>query len=105
MAKATTLDVREQAAVLALVSVTQGKWHETASMLSEVGSAIRFLRGDWTGLESFDRETAQRLAHQVPPNAIDEYAALIEELEREGVYTITGRGPGDRHPPRLSPGE
>jgi len=94
MGQATMLDVRERAAVLALVSVTQGKWHETASMLAEVRSAIRFLRGDFTGLESFDREMAERLARQVPPNAIDEYATLIEQLEGEGVHTITVIDPG-----------
>ena len=35
------LDVREQAAVLALVSVTKTKWHETASMIEEMAAMRR----------------------------------------------------------------
>ncbi len=85
MAKATTLDVRERAAVLALVSVTQGKWHETASMLSEVGSAIRFLRGDWTGLESFDREKSYKNPWGTPQQRMQLAALYSRVLHEHGT--------------------
>lgn len=89
MGEKTMLDVREKAAVLALAKATQGKWHDTASMLSEVGSAVRFLRGDWTGLEAFEPAVAEELARRVTAEAVDEQVKLIEDLAREGVQTLT----------------
>jgi DNA processing protein len=82
-------DVHEQAAVLALVSVTQGKWHQTATMIEEVGSGKRFLRCEWTGFESFDVREAENLVRQLPPAAVDRYVELIQRLSAEGVKTVT----------------
>ena len=83
------LDVREQAAVLALVSVTKHKWHETASMVEEMGSALRILRCEWTGMETFDQSLAEQMARQVPSDAVERYVDLIERLDHEGIRTIT----------------
>ncbi len=89
MGEKTMLDVRERAAVLALVNVTPTKWHEIASMITEVGSAVRFLRGDWTGLESFDKREAERLARRVAPNTVGKYVELIQSLANDGIQTVT----------------
>lgn len=82
-------DFREQAAVLALISATKEEWYKTASMIVEVGSALRFVRCEWTGFESFDRGAAEELARRVPSDAIDRYREMIHTLEAEGVRTVT----------------
>ena len=51
-------NIREQAAVLALVRATQRDWHRTAVMIEEVGSALKFLAREWTGFEPFEAEEA-----------------------------------------------
>jgi len=83
------LDVREQAAVLALVSVTKGPWHRTASMIEEVGSALKFLRCEWTGFESFDAAEAEALARQVSPSDLEKNANLIQRMAADGVKLVT----------------
>lgn len=82
-------DVREQAAVLALVSVTTGPWHRTASMIEEMGSAQKVLRREWTGFESFDITAAEALARRVGPDAVDKQEQRIRELAAGGVTTLT----------------
>jgi DNA processing protein len=86
--EANVPDVREQAAVLALVSVTKGSWHQTASMIEEVG-VKRFLRREWTGFETFDVKAAEALVEKLPPNAVDHYVDEITRLASQGVQTIT----------------
>jgi len=82
-------DVREQAAVLALVSATKREWHRTAAMIEELGSALRFLRREWSGFESFDVAGAEELARRVPAGAVDRYEHLIHTLATSGVTTTT----------------
>jgi hypothetical protein len=44
-------DIRERAAVLALVSVTTREWYRTAALIEAAGSASRLLARDWSGLD------------------------------------------------------
>jgi DNA processing protein len=81
-------DVREQAAVLALVSVTKGSWHQTASMIEEAG-VKRFMRSEWTGFESFDVKAAEALVKKLRRGAVDRYIEMISQLAAQGVQTIT----------------
>jgi DNA processing protein len=81
--------LREQAAVLALLKATKGEWYRTAAMIAEAGSALRVLRGDWTGFESLDTKAAKELARSVPKTALGNYAEMIESLAAEGVKTVT----------------
>lgn len=82
-------DVREQAAVLALVSVTRREWHRTASMIEEMGSAQKVLRREWTGFESFNVAAAEDLIRRVRADAVDKHEQLIHTLAASGVKTIT----------------
>jgi DNA processing protein len=82
-------DVREKAAVLALVHVTKGKRHVTASMIEETGSALGVLREEWSGAQTFDAREARILGSQVTPALVDEYIELIDRLQSEGVAVIT----------------
>jgi DNA processing protein len=84
-----TSDVREQAAVLALVAASRGNWHRTASMIAEVGSALKLLGCEWTGRETFEVAEAEELVRRVPSDAIEKYARQIEHLGTTGVKTIT----------------
>lgn len=82
-------DVREKAAVLALVHATESKWHLTADMIEKVGSALRLMAREWPELEPSDLEEVERLVGRVSPDLIDEYLVMIARLEREGVRTVT----------------
>jgi DNA processing protein len=82
-------DVREQAAVLALVSATEGSWHRTASMIEEAGSALKVLRREWTGFESFEAADCEELVRRVPASALADCASLIQRLTESGVKVAT----------------
>lgn len=82
-------DLREQAAVLALVAATEKQWHRTASMIEEVGSALKFLRREWTGFESFEIADAEALACRVTPGDVDKYVLMIQTLAARGVRVVT----------------
>jgi len=82
-------NIREQAAVLALVSATQHEWHRTAVMIEEVGSALKFLACEWTGFEPFEVEGGKALAHRVKPQDVDKFVDMIGELAASGVKVFT----------------
>lgn len=85
-------DIHERAAVLALVSQTDSEWYRLASLIEEAGSALRILKKDWTGFESFEfisREDAERLAERVSSNDLAHYEDMIEGLELKDIALVT----------------
>lgn len=83
-------DLRERAAVLALVAVTEREWHRTASLIEATGSAMRIIRGEWSGAEPSElRALGEELGRRVAPDALDRYAKMIQKHEAQGVRTIT----------------
>jgi DNA processing protein len=85
-------EVSERAAVLALVAAASEsgiEWHRAATIIDQAGSALRVLRRDWSGLEPFDVEQAEQLAKLVPPDSVQRYVDLIEELRGRGISAVT----------------
>jgi DNA processing protein len=89
MSESRTRDIREQAAVLALVSASKREWHKTASMIEESRSALKMLDSDWSGFESFEVADAQAITERVKPDDIDKYERMIERLASHGVKLVT----------------
>jgi DNA processing protein len=89
MSEPRTRDIREQAAVLALVSVSKREWHRTASMIEEAGSALKILHGDWSGFESFEPADAQALTERLTPGDVDKYEVMIRQLAAHNVSLVT----------------
>jgi DNA processing protein len=79
----------EAAALLALVAHTEDEWYRTAALVDEVGSAIRVVRNDWSGLEHIDRPRAEALASRVTLDDLAAYQDRIATLEAGGVRLIT----------------
>lgn len=86
---AVTVDPREQAAVLALVSATEGEWYRTAAIIEDVGSALRVVDRDWADLEPLDVIEASQLSERVDEAAIARYEELIAGLAADGVKLLT----------------
>ena len=93
----TTL--REQAAVLALVSATEGEWFRTAALVEEIGSALAVVEGDWDTLETVPPQLAEDLSKRVSSTDIDRFATQIAEWEARGLTLITILD--DRYPANL----
>ncbi len=81
-------DVREQAAVLALVAHSRLSWSQVAALIEGAGSALRLVRRDWSGFEPFEVQEANMLGH-VRDDDVDAYVRLIEELAADGVKLLT----------------
>ncbi len=84
----TMTDVREQAAVLALVAHSRLSWSQVAALIEGAGSALRLVRRDWSGFEPFEVQEANMLGH-VRDDDVDAYVRLIEELAADGVKLLT----------------
>jgi DNA processing protein len=80
--------VREQAALLALVSQARGEWYLVAQLLEATGSALRVARRDWTGFESSELLGALR-GDEVDEATLDRYVEQIGDLESVGVSLVT----------------
>src|SRR5262249_26410829 len=77
-------NLREQAATLALVKHADREWHLLAQLLEASGSALRVLRGEWTGFEQ--PELVDSLGElKIREQELDEYQQLIETLANDGV--------------------
>jgi DNA processing protein len=81
-------DIREQAAVLALVKRAQKEWHLVAQLLESTGSALRAIRGEWSGFEPPELISAVTTL-DVSPDELDEYEALIADGASAGVSLVT----------------
>src|SRR5947209_8896573 len=82
-------DAAERAAVLALVSATEGPWHITADLIERAGSAVRIIEREWSGLEEIDLVEAKKLASRLDRAALARYDRMITELEGAGVNVFT----------------
>ena len=82
-------EVREQAALLALVSHTNGEWYKTATLVEEVGSALRLVNGDYSLLDETDAEVADELRQQVSSEEVEEYARQISDWSASGLRLVT----------------
>lgn len=85
----TSLPMSERAAVLALVSATQGEWYKTAVLVEDARSALRVLNRDWTGFEPFDVHQVQGLVERVRPDNLRRYEEMIAEHEERGIRVVT----------------
>lgn len=81
-------ELREQAAVLALVARAKGEWHLVASVIEGARSAVRIVEGDWTGFEPFEQRELRALG-EVTERDVDRYEALIADLAGRGVRLVT----------------
>lgn len=81
--------IREQAAVLALVDNTELLWHQMASLIEDAGSALKLLRRDWSGLEAFDTEKLEQATHLIDENQLGRYEAIISGAEETGASLVT----------------
>ncbi len=81
--------MREQAAVLALVSASPGDWYQTADVICEAGSALRLLAGEPGIMPAERREYAQELVDRVKPADVSKARATIERVASQGVRLIT----------------
>lgn len=85
-------EIIEQASVLALVSgLGPGeRWHQTATLIEEAGSAARLIHGDWPEI---DDETLlphqESISGKVSCAEVERYRELIEELSAEGIGLTT----------------
>jgi DNA processing protein len=84
----TMTDVREQAAVLALVAHSRLSWSQVAALIEGAGSALRLVRRDWSGFEPFEVQEVKMLG-DVGDDDVDTYERLIEELAADGVKLLT----------------
>lgn len=78
----------EQAAVLALVAETTGEWHRTAELIEGARSALRIVRGEWTGFEPHEASVSD-LVGAVDEAELERYAQMIDSLEALGVRLLT----------------
>jgi DNA processing protein len=81
--------MREQAAVLALVSASPGEWYQTADVICEAGSALRLLAREPVIMPTERRQYAQELVDRVTPTDLSKAQATIERVTSQGVQLIT----------------
>jgi DNA processing protein len=79
---------REQAAVLALVKNTTGQWHGTADVIEAARSALRLVRGEWTGFEP-DEARSSALGEGIDETDLDAFEMMIEQYEAKGIRLLT----------------
>ena len=80
---------REQAAVLALVRACPGEWYQTADLIAEAGSALRFLDGEPMIMSTERRRHASELASRVNPADVSQAQSLVDRVTAQGVRLIT----------------
>lgn len=83
-----SFDLREQAAVLALVRRARAEWYLVAQLLETTGSAVAPARGEWTGFEPPELRAAVS-DEPVPETEIDELEAMIDSLAGRGIRLLT----------------
>ena len=82
----------EQCAVLALVRAagSEWPWHRIAEAISDVGSALAIIHGEWTGFEGRDAVELHDIASKAHAGeTLEEVRSLIEEEEAAGSYLLT----------------
>jgi DNA processing protein len=85
-------DRHEDAAVLALAKAATAlglEWYRAAVLIDQAGSALRMIKQDWTGFESFDIEIAERLATAVTQDMLAESYELLSAADTRGDKIVT----------------
>lgn len=67
---------------------TKGDWHGTADVIESARSALRLIRGDWTGFEPDDARSSA-LVEGVDEDSLDEFEDMIERYDAQGVRLLT----------------
>jgi DNA processing protein len=81
--------IREQAALLALISHSNLEWYRVATAIEERGSAFSILAGDWTGFETFSLEPFDAIAKRVTEEDLSMFQRLIQDQKSNGVRLLT----------------
>jgi DNA processing protein len=80
---------RDHAVILAVVDVARRDWHRVAALLEEVGSVDRLLRGEWTGLETYDVAEVKSLMARVTEESIARFEVVLEQVAARGIRFTT----------------
>ncbi len=83
------VDVREQAALIALLRVADGGWHRVAGLVERAGSASTIVRGDWGYLEPADEDLAVSLSEAVREADVEQAAGAVEQWATSGADLVT----------------
>lgn len=82
-------ELREQAALLALVANSEFEWYRMATVVEERGSALAVLNNDWTGFESFTTAQVDAVAARITEDELTRLEDLISEYSTKGIQLIT----------------
>lgn len=82
-------DLREQAALLALVAKSDLEWYRMATIIEERGSALAILRGDWTGFESFTTPQVDAVAARITEEDLTQLEELVAAYAAKGIKLIS----------------
>lgn len=83
------LQPTEQAAALALVAATRGEWHQTASLIETVGSALKLLQGGLSDFAEVDHHEVEALIGRVTTADVQQQQDLIDALSGRGIQVLT----------------
>jgi len=90
----------EQAAVLALTTVSPREWYRTAAVIYEAGSALELLSGESRLLAQAHKDYARELVQRVGSDDLAEAQDLIDRVSAQGItlYTVIDEGyPSNLH--------
>jgi DNA processing protein len=82
-------DLREQAALLALVSHSRQPWHKIATLVEEAASAIKLIHGEQPLLDGWLSTDAEPLSEHIAPDELDRYVDQIKAWTINGVRLVT----------------
>lgn len=84
-------ELREQAALVALVDARVARWYEVADLVEVVGSAESVVAGELSGLEPVDLEVAHALCDAVTGDEISRWSEELAEFlgEHSDVDLVT----------------
>ena len=74
--------------MLALVKKAGGEWHRTADLIETARSALRMIRGEWTGFEPAE-VIESGLTGAVSEEELARFEAMIADHETRGVRLVT----------------
>jgi len=82
-------EIEEQAGVLALVAATASGWHRTATLIEGARSALKIVRGEFSGLDSSDIVLAKDLHAKLDKTKIETFSQELAGLSSRGINLIT----------------
>jgi DNA processing protein len=82
-------DVREQAALLALLERVSQRWHLVAALVEQTGSALTLIRDGAQALDADEAEFAAKLTAGVSQADVDRYATAIIGWTQGDIRLVT----------------